>query len=80
VVTGLHDTREKVYILLNKPKKLADGRRSEYRVFELVKGSTCKIGAVGEWTKHNWFVLNDTDMIRKFTLPSQNHLKFTKFL
>jgi hypothetical protein len=32
VLTGT-DTREKVYILLNKPKKLADGRRSEYRVY-----------------------------------------------
>jgi 23S rRNA pseudouridine2605 synthase len=47
------------------------------------KGSTtAKIGAVGRMDKNTTGLLlftNDTDMIRKFTLPSQNHLKFTKF-
>jgi hypothetical protein len=46
--------------LLNKPKNFttAMDEGQEYRnVLELVKGSTAKIGAVGEWTKHNWFVV-----------------------
>jgi 23S rRNA pseudouridine2605 synthase len=56
----------------------------EYRnVLELVKVLLLqKIGAVGRMDKNTTGLLlftNDIHMIRKFTLPSQNHLKFTKF-
>jgi 23S rRNA pseudouridine2605 synthase len=72
--------------LLNKPKNFttAMDEGQEYRnVLELVKVLLLqKIGAVGRMDKNTTGLLlftNDTDMIRKFTLPSQNHLKFTKF-
>jgi 23S rRNA pseudouridine2605 synthase len=45
---------------------------------ELVRGSTnAKIGAIGRMDKKYRFVMftNDTDMIRKFTLPSQKSSK-----
>lgn len=73
---------KKVYILLNKPKNFATAmdEGQEYRnVLELVKGSTtAKIGAVGRMDKNTTGLLlftNDTDMIRKFTLPSQKSSK-----
>ncbi|MFV5687114.1 pseudouridine synthase [Flavobacterium sp. ZT3R25] len=73
---------KKVYILLNKPKNFttAMDEGQEYRnVLELVKGSTtAKIGAVGRMDKNTTGLLlftNDTDMIRKFTLPSQKSSK-----
>jgi 23S rRNA pseudouridine2605 synthase len=49
----------------------------QFRNVELVKGSTtAKIGAVGRMDKNTTGLLlftNDTDMIRKFTLPTINH-------
>lgn len=73
---------KKVYILLNKPKNFttAMDEGQEYRnVMELVKGSTnAKIGAVGRMDKNTTGLLlftNDTDMIRKFTLPNQKSSK-----
>ncbi|RTZ00743.1 rRNA pseudouridine synthase [Flavobacterium sp. RSP49] len=73
---------KKVYILLNKPKNFttAMDEGQEYRnVLELVKGSTtAKIGAIGRMDKNTTGLLlftNDTDMIRKFTLPSQKSSK-----
>lgn len=73
---------KKVYILLNKPKNFttAFDEGQEYRnVLELVKGSTtAKIGAVGRMDKNTTGLLlftNDTDMIRKFTLPNQKSSK-----
>ena len=73
---------KKVYILLNKPKNFttAMDEGQEYRnVLELVRGSTtAKIGAVGRMDKNTTGLLlftNDTDMIRKFTLPSQKSSK-----
>jgi 23S rRNA pseudouridine2605 synthase len=54
----------------------------EFRnVLELVKGSTTAKLAVGRMDKNTTGLLlftNDTDMIRKFTLPI-NHLRYTKF-
>ncbi|WP_293891666.1 pseudouridine synthase [Flavobacterium sp.] len=73
---------KKEYILLNKPKNFTTSldEGQEYRnVLELVKGSTtAKIGAVGRMDKNTTGLLlftNDTDMIRKFTLPNQKSSK-----
>ena len=73
---------KKEYILLNKPKNFTTAldEGQEYRnVLELVKGSTnAKIGAIGRMDKNTTGLLlftNDTDMIRKFTLPSQKASK-----
>lgn len=73
---------KKVYILLNKPKNFttAFDEGQEFRnVLELVKGSTTsKIAAVGRMDKNTTGLLlftNDTDMIRKFSLPTQKSSK-----
>lgn len=73
---------KKVYILLNKPKNFTTAldEGQEYRnVLELVKGSTTsKIAPIGRMDKNTTGLLlftNDTDMIRKFTLPSQKSSK-----
>ena len=73
---------KKEYILLNKPKNFttAFDEGQEYRnVLELVRGATnAKIGAVGRMDKNTTGLLlftNDTDMIRKFTLPNQKSSK-----
>ena len=73
---------KKEYILLNKPKNFTtalDEGQENRNVLELVKGSTTsKIGAVGRMDKNTTGLLlftNDTDMIRKFTLPSQKSSK-----
>lgn len=73
---------KKVYILLNKPKNFTTAldEGQEFRnVLELVKGSTtAKIAAVGRMDKNTTGLLlftNDTDMIRKFSLPNQKSFK-----
>jgi len=73
---------KKVYILLNKPKNFTtalDEGQEDRNVLELVKGSTtAKIGAVGRMDKNTTGLLlftNDTDMIRKFTLPTNKSSK-----
>ena len=73
---------KKVYIILNKHKTFTTAldEGQEFRnVLELVKGSTTsKIAAVGRMDKNTTGLLlftNDTDMIRKFTLPSQKSSK-----
>jgi 23S rRNA pseudouridine2605 synthase len=73
---------KKVYILLNKPKNFTTAldEGQEFRnVLELVKGSTtAKIAAIGRMDKNTTGLLvftNDTDMIRKFSLPSQKSSK-----
>ncbi len=73
---------KKEYILLNKPKNFttAEEEGQEMRnVFELVKGSTnAKIAPVGRMDKNTTGLLlftNDTDMIRKFSLPNQKSSK-----
>jgi 23S rRNA pseudouridine2605 synthase len=73
---------KKVYILLNKPKNFTTAldEGQEYRnVLELIKGSTtAKIAAVGRMDKNTTGLLlftNDTDMIRKFSLPNQKSSK-----
>ena len=73
---------KKVYILLNKPKNFTTAldEGQEYRnVLELVKGSTnYKIGPIGRMDKNTTGLLvftNDTDMIRKFSLPNQKSSK-----
>ncbi|TDW49851.1 23S rRNA pseudouridine2605 synthase [Flavobacterium sp. 270] len=73
---------KKEYILLNKPKNFTTAldEGQEYRnVLELVRGSTtAKIGPIGRMDKNTTGLLlftNDTDMIRKFTLPNQKSSK-----
>jgi len=73
---------KKEYILLNKPKNfttaLDEGQESR-NVLELIKGSTnAKVAAVGRMDKNTTGLLlftNDTDMIRKFSLPNQKSSK-----
>jgi 23S rRNA pseudouridine2605 synthase len=73
---------KKEYILLNKPKNFTTAldEGQEFRnVLELVRGSTtAKIAPIGRMDKNTTGLLlftNDTDMIRKFTLPSQKSSK-----
>lgn len=73
---------KKEYILLNKPKNFTTAldEGQEYRnVLELVRGSTnAKIAPEGRMDKNTTGLLlftNDTDMLRKFTLPSQKSSK-----
>lgn len=73
---------KKVYILLNKPKNFTTAldEGQEYRnVLELLKGSTtAKIGPIGRMDKNTTGLLlftNDTEMIRKFSLPNQRSSK-----
>lgn len=73
---------KKEYILLNKPKNfttaLEEGQELR-NVLELVRGATnAKIAAVGRMDKNTTGLLlftNDTDMIRKFSLPNQKSSK-----
>ncbi|KVV13727.1 pseudouridine synthase [Flavobacterium sp. TMP13] len=73
---------KKEYILLNKPKNFTtalDEGQEHRNVLELVRGATnSKIGSVGRMDKNTTGLLlftNDTDMIRKFTLPNQKSSK-----
>ncbi|MNF42587.1 Ribosomal large subunit pseudouridine synthase F [compost metagenome] len=73
---------KKEYILLNKPKNFTTAldEGQEFRnVLELVRGSTnAKIAPVGRMDKNTTGLLlftNDTDMLRKFTLPNQKSSK-----
>lgn len=73
---------KKEYILLNKPKNFTTAldEGQEFRnVLELVRGATtAKIAPVGRMDKNTTGLLlftNDTDMIRKFTLPNQKSSK-----
>ena len=73
---------KKVYILLNKPKNFTTAmeEHEEHRnVLELLRGSTtAKIAPVGRMDKNTTGLLlftNDTDMIRKFGLPTQKSSK-----
>jgi 23S rRNA pseudouridine2605 synthase len=73
---------KKEYILLNKPKNFTtafDEGQENRNVLELVRGATnSKIASVGRMDKNTTGLLlftNDTDMIRKFSLPSQKSSK-----
>lgn len=73
---------KKEYILLNKPKNFTTAldEGQEFRnVLELLRGSTtAKIAPIGRMDKNTTGLLlftNDTDMIRKFTLPNQKSTK-----
>jgi 23S rRNA pseudouridine2605 synthase len=73
---------KKEYILLNKPKNFTTSNEedADYRnVLELVKGATkSKIQPIGRMDKNTTGLLlftNDTDMIRKFSLPNQKSPK-----
>lgn len=73
---------KKEYILLNKPKNFTtalDEGQEDRNVLELVRGATnSKIAAVGRMDKNTMGLLlftNDTDMIRKFSLPNQKSSK-----
>jgi 23S rRNA pseudouridine2605 synthase len=73
---------KKEYILLNKPKNFTTSNEedADYRnVLELVKAATkSKIQPIGRMDKNTTGLLlftNDTDMIRKFSLPNQKSPK-----
>ncbi|SHF93012.1 pseudouridine synthase [Flavobacterium defluvii] len=73
---------KKEYILLNKPKNFTTAldEGQEYRnVLELVRGATnAKLAPVGRMDKNTTGLLlftNDTDMVRKFSLPNQKSSK-----
>lgn len=73
---------KKEYILLNKPKNFTtalDEGQEDRNVLELIRGSTnAKVAAVGRMDKNTTGLLlftNDTDMIRKFSLPNQKSSK-----
>ena len=72
----------KEYILLNKPKNFTTSNEDndDYRnVLELVRGATnAKIQPIGRMDKNTTGLLiftNDTDMVRKFSLPNQKSAK-----
>ena len=73
---------KKEYILLNKPKNFTtsvEDDRDMRNVFELIKNSTqAKVQPIGRMDKNTTGLLlftNDTDMIRKFSLPNQKSTK-----
>jgi 23S rRNA pseudouridine2605 synthase len=73
---------KKEYILLNKPKNFTtsgDEDTDMRNVMELVRGATkAKIQVVGRMDKNTTGLLiftNDTDMVRKFSLPNQKSFK-----
>ncbi len=73
---------KKEYILLNKPKNFTTSNEddADYRnVLELVRGATkAKVQPIGRMDKNTTGLLlftNDTDMIRKFSLPNQKSPK-----
>lgn len=72
----------KEYILLNKPKNFTTSNEDETdhrNVLELVRAATkAKIQPIGRMDKNTTGLLlftNDTDMIRKFSLPNQKSTK-----
>jgi 23S rRNA pseudouridine2605 synthase len=73
---------KKEYVLLNKPKNFTtsvDDERDMRNVYELIKNATpTKLQPVGRMDKNTTGLLlftNDTDMIRKFSLPNQKSTK-----
>lgn len=74
---------KKEYVLLNKPKNFTtsidDETTSNRNVFELIKNATkANIQSIGRMDKNTTGLLlftNDTDMIRKFSLPNQKSTK-----
>ena len=72
----------KEYIVLNKPKNFTTSNEEEAdhrNVLELVRGATkANIQPVGRMDKNTTGLLlftNDTDMVRKFSLPNQKSAK-----
>lgn len=80
---GVRITPEKKeYILLNKPKNFTtsgDEDKDMRNVMELVRAATkAKIQPIGRMDKNTTGLLiftNDTDMVRKFSLPNQKSFK-----
>lgn len=73
---------KKVYILLNKPKNFTTANETETNgknVYELVKNATkSAVETIGRMDMNTTGLLiftNDTDMIRKFSLPNQKSTK-----
>jgi pseudouridine synthase len=72
----------KEYIVLNKPKNFTTSNEDDAdhrNVLELVRGATnAKIQPIGRMDKNTTGLLvftNDTDMVRKFSLPNQKSTK-----
>jgi 23S rRNA pseudouridine2605 synthase len=73
---------KKEYVLLNKPKGFTTSKDEDMNsnnVLDLVRGATkAKLQAVGRMDKTTTGLLlftNDTDMVRKFTIPNQRSSK-----
>lgn len=73
---------KKEYVLLNKPKGFTTSKEEDINsnnVLDLVRGATrAKLQAVGRMDKTTTGLLlftNDTDIIRKFTIPNQRSSK-----
>jgi 23S rRNA pseudouridine2605 synthase len=73
---------KKEYVLLNKPKGFTTSKEEDINsnnVLDLVRGATkAKLQAVGRMDKTTTGLLlftNDTDMLRKFTIPNQRSSK-----
>lgn len=73
---------KKEYLLLNKPKGFTTSKEEDINsnnVLDLVRGATrAKLQAVGRMDKTTTGLLlftNDTDIIRKFTIPNQRSSK-----
>lgn len=73
---------KKEYILLNKPKNFTTSNEDDAdhrNVLELVRGATnVKLQPVGRMDKNTTGLLlftNDTDLVRKFSLPNQKSFK-----
>lgn len=73
---------KKVYILLNKPKNFTTANETETNgknVYELIKNATkSAVETIGRMDMNTTGLLiftNDTDMIRKFSLPNQKSTK-----
>lgn len=73
---------KKEYFVLNKPKNFTTSNEEDIdhrNVLELIKGATTsKIAPIGRMDKNTTGLLvftNDTDMIRKFSLPNQKSPK-----
>ena len=73
---------KKEYVLLNKPKGFTTSKEEDINsnnVLDLVRGATkAKLQAVGRMDKTTTGLLlftNDTDIVRKFTIPNQRSSK-----
>jgi 23S rRNA pseudouridine2605 synthase len=70
---------KKSFLLINKPKNFttAMDEGQNFVMFRISKVKQLRIGAIGRMDKNTTGLLvftNDTDMIRKFTLPKKSSI------